>query len=77
MTTAQHVLQKTLALPEDQQRRVLAFVESLAPPAAVAPLVDPYGLLADLPSDLDLNDFLQARAEMWANFPRELPRETS
>jgi hypothetical protein len=73
MTIAQHVFQKTLNLPEDQQRQVLAFVESLPQTSPRAPLVDPLGMFAGASSDLNLNDFQQARAETWATFPRELP----
>ena len=77
MTIAQRVLQKILTLPEEQQRQVLAYAESL--PAAIArtELVDPYGIFARARCDLDLNDFHQARAETWASFPRELPDETN
>ena len=77
MTTAQHIFQKTLALPEDQQRQVLAFVESLPPPAPRARLASSYGMLAETASDLDLDEFQQARAELWRRFPREFPVEPS
>ena len=47
MTLAEAVAAKLSRLPEDAQRRVLRFIDSLDPaPAARTPLHDPEGLLS-------------------------------
>jgi hypothetical protein len=69
------VIQKVQSLPEVEQREVLAFIERLALSNKKQPLLDPYGMCKDKPTDLSLDDFQQARKEAWANFPRAWPME--
>lgn len=74
MTVADIVIEKLRRLPEEKQREVLGLIEKLeATTAGKRPLVSSYGALAELKSDLSLEDFLEARREMWKNFPREFP----
>ena len=58
MTIAEAVFEKLQTLPEYKQRRVMQFVESLAPgPAQVPePLRSPRGLWADLNFDVTADD---------------------
>jgi hypothetical protein len=68
MTIAGHVLTKLCALSEDQQRKVLEFIERLppAPPGERTPL---YGLFKGF--DTTEEEIADARREMWGSFPRE------
>ena len=68
MTIAGQVLTKLSALSEEQQRKVLEFIETLAPPPR-PPLIDPYGMFAG--QDTTEEEIAEARREMWGNFPRE------
>ena len=75
MTLAETLTQKVSQLPLSRQLEVLSFVESLEQKQRhPGPRHDPEGLLADQPSNLDLEDFANARREAWGNFPREMPR---
>ncbi|MBY0513501.1 MAG: hypothetical protein K2P78_06275 [Gemmataceae bacterium] len=56
-------------LTEEQQRKVLEFIETLQP-ARKAPLIDLYGLFAGNVTTEE--DIAEARREMWGNFPREV-----
>lgn len=76
MSVAEQIMQKLAALPEDRQREVLTFVEQLESPKS--PLKSLYGAMADRPSNLSLEDFLQARAELaqqWRNRLERLEKE--
>jgi hypothetical protein len=59
-------------LPLEQRRELVNFAEFLhAKTAARSTRPNIKGLCADIPVDLSLEDFIQARQEAWANFPRE------
>ena len=68
-------LSKVKSLQVVERAQLQALVEELAQQEAKKPpRQDFYGSLRDLNlPDLSLEDFLQARREMWANFPREFP----
>jgi Arc/MetJ-type ribon-helix-helix transcriptional regulator len=42
------------------------------PSTSTNPRRSPYGLLADIRSDISAEDIDEARREMWAGFPRDL-----
>ncbi len=75
MMTLEQLVQKIQALSPEARQKVEALVEELAQQeASKPPRQDFYGCLRDLNlPDLSLEDFKQARREMWANFPREFP----
>lgn len=68
MTTATKVLLKLQTLSEDQQQRVLEFIEQL-PPTPPRSRPGLYGLFKDF--DTSEEEIAEARREMWGNFPRE------
>jgi hypothetical protein len=68
MTIAMQVMLKLQALPEEQQRRVLEFIEKL-PPAPPQPRVELRGLLKGY--DITDEEIAEARREMWGNSPGE------
>lgn len=71
MTIEQAVLQKLRTLPEDQQRQLLHFIESLQPsPDPSGSRVRLKGLWSDLSIDLTEEDVRTARREMGSGFPR-------
>ena len=74
MNTTELVMQKVRQLPPQQQQEILDFIEFLFQKhqrlEKVSPL-SPFGLWADLKIDLTEADVVQARQEMWGNFPRE------
>ena len=75
MGITEEVIEKLRALPEEKQRLVLEYVESLGgppKPPSEAP-VRLKGLWAGLGIDVSEEDITEARREMWVNFPRELP----
>jgi hypothetical protein len=75
MTVMDQVIQKLGKLPAEQQREVLDYVDSLQrrqmEPSPETSSHDPEGLLVDQPSQLDLQQFAEARRELWQRFPRE------
>lgn len=74
MSIAEMVAKKVGDLPPSQQMEVLDFVDFLArKETSQVPRHDPKGILSAEPFDLTLEDFRQARKEMWKNFPREFP----
>lgn len=76
MTTTAQLIEKIQRLPPERQEELLEFVEKLEQEQKQPPLVDSYGDLRDLGlPDLSLEDFQQARREMWRNFPRDFPGE--
>jgi hypothetical protein len=66
MTTMGQLLAKLAQLTEEQQRQVLAYIEHLQG-EATKPLFDPYGMCADLRTDLPFEEFKKNRQEMWGN----------
>ena len=72
MTTEETVLQKLRALPEDEQKEVLDFVEFLSHrKSRKPPFRSVEGLWAGMGFDITEEDIAEARREMWGNFPRE------
>lgn len=72
MTIEQAVLQKLRTLPEDKQRQLLRFIESLQPsPDLSGSRARLKGLWSDLSIDLTEEDIRAARREMWSGFPRD------
>ncbi len=72
MIVEQLVIQKMRHLPLDKQQEVLDFVEFLETKTAPKqPRVSVKGLWADLKVEIRDEDILEARKEMWQNFPRE------
>lgn len=73
MTIEEKVLQKLRELPEEKQREVLGFVESLKKTDGPRrPRRSLRGLWADLGIEITEEDITQARREMWGNFPRDI-----
>ncbi|MDB5301540.1 MAG: hypothetical protein JWO87_3203 [Phycisphaerales bacterium] len=73
MSISDTVARKVEQLPPERQLEVLDFVEFLErKPAKAGARRDPEGLLADQPSNLGLEEFAEARREMWREFPREM-----
>lgn len=68
MTIATQLITKLQALPEEQQRQVLEFMQTLQP-SKKERLIDPRGMFAGY--DTTEDDIAQARREMWGSFPRE------
>ena len=68
MTIATQVIVKLQALPEEQQRQVLEFIEKL-PPVPKQPRIDLYGLWKGY--DTTEEEIAEARREMWGNSPGE------
>jgi hypothetical protein len=68
MTIATQVLMKLQALPEEQQRQVLEFIDRL-PPAPAEPRKDLYGLWTGY--DTTADEIAEARREMWGGSPGE------
>ena len=77
MSVEEAVVEKLRALPPERQQEVLDFVEFLAQRSiANRPRRNAEGLWADLGISVTDEDITQARREMWAGFPRDLPTET-
>jgi len=75
MTVAETLTQKVSQLPLSRQLEVLNFVEFLKQKQSQeGPRRDPEGLLVSQPSNLRLEDFVEARREAWSSFPRETAR---
>lgn len=75
MSIVEIVRAKVANLPAERQRDVLAYVEQLEQAAGPPPRTDPYGALRDRAADLTLDEFQQARRELWVNAPRDLPKD--
>jgi hypothetical protein len=66
MTITGQIITKLTRLTDEQQRRVLEYVERLEG-NATKPTVDPYGSCADLRTDLPFEEFQKNRQEMWGD----------
>lgn len=68
MTIPGQILMKLSGLPDEQQRKVLEFIETLeaSPTSSRSSL---YGLFRG--TETTEEDIDEARREMWGNFPRE------
>ena len=74
MSITDEVLSRLRALPEEKQRLVLHYVETLEDAdlsAGSDGACSVEGLWADLGFTVTEEDIAQARKEMWGNFPRE------
>jgi len=68
MSTAALLTMKMQTLSEQQQKRVLEFIQELpAPPPSSRPSL--YGLFKGF--DTTEDEIAEARREMWGSFPRE------
>jgi hypothetical protein len=73
MTFEEKVLEKLRNLPPDKQEEVLEFVDHLKEKnGAKAPRRSLLGLWADLDVHITAEDIVEARREMWGNFPRDV-----
>jgi hypothetical protein len=73
MTIEQQVLQKLRELAPEKKKEVLAFVDSLAQESdAPKKLRGLQGIWEDLNIEITDEDIVQARREMWGNFPRDI-----
>ncbi|HWQ35778.1 MAG TPA: hypothetical protein VNQ79_23240 [Blastocatellia bacterium] len=74
----EEISEKSAALPLDQQREVLDFVEFMLHKSEKTKQRIPYrstrGLFANSGVKITDEDIAEVRREMWANFPREEPR---
>jgi len=72
MTVTETVVEKMKKLPGDKQQEVLDFVEFLAYRAHPRrPRKSCKGMWSDLGIDFTDEDIMEARREMWGQFPRE------
>lgn len=74
----EEITEKSAALPLDQQREVLDFVEFMLHKSKATAPKRPFrsvqGILQGEFPDLE-QDITEMRREAWQNFPRELPSE--
>ncbi|MGB8648262.1 MAG: DUF2281 domain-containing protein [Anaerolineae bacterium] len=68
----QQLLSKWRSLPPDKQREMLDFAEFLERKMAKRASRNLEGLWADLPINITDQDIVEARKEMWGNFPRDI-----
>jgi hypothetical protein len=75
MTLTESLVERVKWLPADQQLKVLNFVDSIqsGKETAATPRRSPEGILAGMVPDLTLDDFKEARREMWRGVPRDFP----
>ena len=69
MTLQETVAERVRELSEDDQRRVLEFIQSLAAPAGRK---DPRGLYSHRDVHIAAEVIDEARREAWGNFPRDV-----
>ena len=72
MSIEEKVLARLRELPDNKQREVLTFVESLKQANGPRPRRSLLGLWADLNFEITEEDIAQARREMWGSFPRDI-----
>jgi hypothetical protein len=67
MTVTETVIRRFFDLSEEQRYKVLVFIEKLAVQSAnqSEPLKDPYGICADIRTDLSFEEFQQNRQTLW------------
>ena len=67
MTVTETLIRKIIDLPEECRWKVLTFVEHLELESSGKQQlpIDPYGLCADIRSDLSFEEFQKNRQEMW------------
>ena len=72
MTVTEALIEKLKTMPEDRRQELLDFAEFLEEKEKPRePRPNLYGALSHLDNDIALEDFREARREMWNNFPRE------
>lgn len=69
MTLQETVAERVRALSEEDQRRVLEFIQSLGAPTGRK---DPRGLFAHRGVHITAEVIDEARREAWGNFPRDV-----
>jgi hypothetical protein len=73
MSIEEQITEKVRALPPEQQKEVLDFVEFLTEKnGSKKPRRSLLGLWADLNVHITEDDVAEARREMWGNFPRDI-----
>lgn len=73
MNLEQQVLEKLRELPPEKQKEVLKFVAFLQEKEGVRqPRRSLLGLWSDLNVHITEEDIVEARREMWGNFPRNI-----
>ena len=72
MTLEEKLVEKVRELPPDKQHAVLEFVKSLEQGGTKAALRSLEGLWVGLEIHITEEDIVQARREMWGNFPRDI-----
>jgi hypothetical protein len=67
MTVTETVIRRVFDLTEEQRYKLLIFIEKLAvqPANQPKPLKDPYGIGADIRTDLSFEEFKQNRQALW------------
>lgn len=74
MGITEEVIEKLRALPEEKQRLVLEYVDTLGERnEGRRPRRSLKGLLSDVRVSITEEDIAEARREMWGNFPRDFP----
>jgi len=74
MTIEQAVIKNLRELPPDKQQEVLNFIQFLKQQSPQKNHQRSlYGLWKDLGIEISEQDITQARQEMWANFPSDIP----
>jgi hypothetical protein len=73
MSIDSSILQNLRLLSPEEQKKVAEYVESLAAAKPRGPRKNPMGMFAHHAVDMPLEMFQEARREMWANFPRDIP----
>jgi hypothetical protein len=74
MIEEQVLIDRLRLLPPERRKAVLDFIDRLInQPAAAAELRSPRGLCRDLVDGPSAEEIDQARRELWAGFPKDLP----
>jgi hypothetical protein len=75
MTIQQEIVAKLRGLPAEKQKEVLQFVDSLRNEnGSQKPRRSLLGLWAELDVEVTDEDIVQARKELWGEFPRDIQR---
>jgi hypothetical protein len=69
MTVTETLIRRVFELSEEQKHNVLRFIENLEVQSATKakPLLDPYGICADIRTDLSFEEFQQNRQALWGH----------
>jgi hypothetical protein len=69
MTVTETLIRRVFDLSEEQKYKVLIFLEKLQAPTSPEskPLLDPYGICADIRTDLSFEEFKKNRQALWGH----------